>query len=109
MGAERYKVMLIDAKSKKKQWREWSAAELARSVAWLKRMNARGNDVFVAPAGQNGLMLLDDLREEALNAMTDKGFEPAATIQTAPGRYQAWVKLSDRRFRMTCTSKPTMG
>ena len=95
MGAERYKVMLIDAKNKKKQWREWSAAELVRSVAWLKRMNARGHEVFIAPAGQHGLMLLDGLREETLAAMTGKGFEPAATIQTAPGRYQAWVKLSD--------------
>jgi len=96
MGVEQYRVMLVDAKNDQKQWREWSAAELVRSVAWLKRMNARGHDVLVAPAGQHGLMLLDGLREEALGDMTGKGFAPAATIQTAPGQYQAWVRLSDR-------------
>jgi hypothetical protein len=53
MGVARYKVLLVDAKTKKEQLREWSAAELRRSVAWLKRMNARGHDVFVAPAGQH--------------------------------------------------------
>ena len=95
MGAARYKVMLVDAK-RKTLWREWGEAELVRSVAWLKRMNARGHDVFVAPAGDHGLVLLDGLQKAALTAMNAKGFEPAATIQTAPGRYQAWVKLSDR-------------
>jgi hypothetical protein len=75
---------------------ERGRAQLVRSVAWLKRMNARGRDVFVAPACQHDLMLLDGLREEALGDMTGKGFAPAATIQTAPGQYQAWVKLSDR-------------
>ena len=87
MGVARCKVKLVDVKNRKEQLREWSATELVCSVAWLKRMNARGYDVFVAPAGQHGLMLLDGLREEALAAMTGKGFEPAATIQTAPGRY----------------------
>lgn len=96
MGVTRYQIMLIDAKNKQEQLREWSAAELMRSVAWLKRMNARGHDVLIAPAGQHGLVLLDGLGEEALADMTGKGFEPAATIQSAPGRYQAWVKLSDR-------------
>jgi hypothetical protein len=33
MGVARYKVMLVDAKHKKKQMREWSAAELLRGVA----------------------------------------------------------------------------
>lgn len=94
MGAERYKVLLVDAR-RKTLLREWSAAELVGSVAWLKRMNARGHDVFVAPAGQHGLVLLDGLQEVALTAMNAKGFEAAATIQTAPGRYQVWVKLSD--------------
>jgi hypothetical protein len=96
MGAARYKVVLVDSRNKKEQSREWSAAELVRSVAWLKRMNARGHDVSIAPAGEHGLVLLDGLREDMLAAMSDKGFEPAATMQTGPGHYQAWIKLSDR-------------
>jgi hypothetical protein len=95
MSCARYEVVLIDVKRKKEQRREWTAADLARSVPWLKRMNARGHDVLVAPAGEHALVLLDGLSERMVDAMRKNGFEPAATIQAAPGRVQAWVKLSD--------------
>jgi len=88
MGVSRYEIVLIDAKCKKEQRREWSVVELARSVAWLKRMNARGNDVFVRPVGEHGLVLLDGLRDEMLTTMRSEGFDPAVVVQTEPGRYQ---------------------
>lgn len=75
--------------------REWSRAELEQSVAWLKRMNAKGNDVYIRPAGVHGFVLVDDLKPVALEQMHLDGYAPAATIETSPGNYQAWVKLSD--------------
>lgn len=96
MGCARYELVLVDVKTKTEQRREWTPADLVHSVPWLRRMNARGHDVFIAPAGENGLVLLDGLSERMLEAIRKKGFEPAATIQTAPGRVQAWIKLSDR-------------
>lgn len=76
--------------------REWSGAEVEQSTAWLKRMNAKGNDIYIRPAGEHGLVLMDDLTPGALRNMARDGFAPAATIETSPGNYQAWVKLSDR-------------
>lgn len=75
--------------------REWSREEVEQSVAWLKRMNARGNDVYIRPAGEHGLVLVDDLKADKLSIMSKDGYLSAATIETSPGNYQAWVKLSD--------------
>lgn len=75
--------------------REWSLAELMAAVSWLKRMNAKGNDIYLRPAGEHGLVLIDDLTREALERLQRDGYAPAATLETSPGNYQAWVKLSE--------------
>jgi hypothetical protein len=59
-------------------------------------MNAKGNDVYIRPAGEHGLVLVDDLTADKLSSMAKDGFTSAATIETSPGNYQAWVKLSDK-------------
>jgi hypothetical protein len=96
MGVERFEVLVVDAASGKMTKRDWRTPELLKSVAWLKRMNARGSDVFIRPAGDHGLVMLDGLKAESLAAMCSKGFAPAVTVETSRGEFQAWVKLSDR-------------
>lgn len=96
LGAERFEVGIRDAKTGQMMNREWSRAEVEQSTAWLKRMNAKGNDIYIRPAGEHGLVLLDDLKSAALRSMERDGFGAAAAIETSPGNYQAWVKLSDR-------------
>jgi hypothetical protein len=64
-------------------------------VAWLKRMNAKGHGVFVRPAGDHGLVLVDELKAEGIDRMKQSGYAPAVTLETSPGVYQAWVKLAD--------------
>lgn len=76
--------------------RTWSRIEIEKNTAWLRRMNARGNDIYVRPAGEHGLVLVDDLKPEALQQMQHDGFAPAAMIETSPGNYQAWIKLADQ-------------
>jgi len=96
-GAGPFEVGIRDAKSGKMMSRVWSGRELDESIAWLKRMNARGNDIYIRPAGDvNGPVLVDDLTQEALERMRADGFAPAATIETSPGNFQAWVKISDK-------------
>lgn len=95
LGVSRFDVGIRDAKSGKMMNREWSRDELAQGTAWLKRMNARGNDVYIRPAGDHGLVMIDDVKPQALEMMRQNGHEPAATIETSPGNFQAWVKLSD--------------
>lgn len=91
----RFEVGIRDAQTGKMLNREWSADELKRSVAWLKRMNARGSDIYVRPAGEHGLVLIDDLSPQALDDLRRDGLSPAAVIETSPNNFQAWIKLSD--------------
>ena len=81
--------------------RAWSRAVLEQpeSLAWLKFMNARGRDIVVRPAGPHGLVLIDQLPIDALVRMKQGGVTPAATLETSPGVYQAWVKLVDGAVR----------
>ena len=85
-----------EAKTGQMMNREWSRAEVEQSAAWLKRMNAKGNDIYIRPAGEHGLVLVDDLTADKLASMNKDGFQSAARIETSPGNFQAWVKLSDK-------------
>ena len=95
LGVERLEVEIRDARSGETTTRTWSGAELERSLAWLKRMNARGSDIHVRPAGEHGLVLVDGLKAEAIERMKREGFAPAATVEASPGSFQAWVRLSE--------------
>ena len=77
--------------------RTWTSAEVLKSVAWLKRENAKGADIYIRPAGEQnpGLILVDDLNQAQLERMKAKGVEPAAVVETSPENYQAWVRLTD--------------
>lgn len=74
--------------------RQWTRAELEQSIAWLKRLNAKGENIYVRPSSGSGVVLVDDLKADAIKRMVADGFAPAAVIETSPGNYQAWVKLS---------------
>ena len=95
LGVDSFEVTLHDAETGQELHRTWDQAELEKSVGWLKRMNARGHDVSIQPAGEHSLALLDGLTGPTLERMEHEGWTPAATIETSPGTYQAWVKLSE--------------
>jgi len=97
MGCDRYEIGIRDAASGKMMNREWTPQEVQQNTAWLKRMNAQGNDIYIRPAEQarHGLVLVDDLSSEDLDAMKQDGREPAAIIETSPENYQAWVKVAE--------------
>ena len=96
LGVDRFEIGIRDTRAGQMMNRTWNRAETEKNTAWLKRMNARGNDIYIRPAGEHGLVLVDDLKSEALQRMQRDGFTPAATIETSPGNYQAWVKLADQ-------------
>jgi hypothetical protein len=96
LDVERFEVGLREAKTGLMMNRQWSRAEVEQSAAWLKRMNAKGNDVYIRPAGDHGLILVDDLKADKISSMAKDGFTSAATIETSPGNYQVWVKISDK-------------
>lgn len=95
LGVARFEIGIREAETGKMINRFMTKKEVKDNAAWLKRMNAKGNDIYIRPSGEHGLVLIDDLNQNALKAMNDKGLKAAAIIQTSPGNYQAWVKLSD--------------
>jgi hypothetical protein len=95
MGAGRYKIVIASAKHGPQTKREWSASELVKSVPWLKRINAQGGDIYLRPLDGPEVLLVDALNAGALKDIHRGGLAPAVSIETSPGRFQAWVKVSD--------------
>jgi len=75
--------------------RRGSAAAIEASVGWLRAMNARGADLFVRPAEAGGLVLVDDVKRDALARMAQEGLAPAVVTETSQDNYQAWVRLTE--------------
>lgn len=94
LGGDWFAVGIRDQTTGRMMNREWDYTELTHSLPWLKRMNARGNDIYIRPAGEHAFVLVDDLSAAALRRMEDACFHPAAVIETSPGNYQAWIKLA---------------
>jgi hypothetical protein len=94
MGAERYEIVIVSAKTGRQTKREWSAWELVKAVPWLKRMNAQGGDINLRPLDGPELLLVDAFDAGAVKDMHSQGRAPAVTVETCPRRFQAWVKLS---------------
>jgi hypothetical protein len=109
LGTPRFVVGIRDARTGLMMHRTWSRSELERSVPWLKRMNARGNDIYVRPDGDHGLVLVDDLKADALERMQREGYAPAALLETSPGNFQAWVKLSEAPLSVAVRTRAAQG
>ena len=93
-GVDRFDIGIRDGHQGKMMQRLWTPNDVVQNVAWLKRMNAQGNDIYVKPAGDHGLVLVDDLKPEAIDRLKGKGFNPAIVTETSLGNLQAWLKLS---------------
>jgi hypothetical protein len=71
--------------------RTWDAETLMRSVAWLRRENLDGRNIFCRSKGEHNLSLIDDLSQEAIAEMKRVGFAPALVVETSPKNFQAWL------------------
>ena len=78
--------------------RTWTRAELEslKTVCWPKRVSAKGHGVFIRLAVDHGLVLVDDLKADAVDRKKHSGIAPAVTLETRPGVYQAWIKIADQ-------------
>lgn len=94
MGCDLFELGIRDGRSGKMMLRSWSRDELLGAIGWLKRQNLHGQDIYIRPKGSRGLVLVDDLTPDATRRMTADGIEPSAVIETSPGNFQAWVRVS---------------
>lgn len=94
MACTSYEVGVLNASQGQMLLRTWTVAELERGTPWLKRMNAQGQDIYIRPEGSVGLILLDDLDQPAITRLTHDGLAPAVVVETSPGNYQAWLRVT---------------
>jgi len=71
--------------------RTWDRETLVQSLFWLRWKNSQGRNIFIRPAGEHHLSLVDDLAFAAIRRMKLEGFAPAAVVETSPGNFQAWL------------------
>lgn len=102
MGCELFEIGVLRMDGRMLLRSGWRADQIDAALAWLRRENARGAQIFVRPHGTHALSLVDDLSAETIPRMTDAGFQPAAVVETSPGNFQVWLNhgriLFDRTF-----------
>src|SRR6266404_9849338 len=63
MSASAFEVGLFDPTAARGVMlpRVWDLDTLLRSVSWLRLKNAEGRHIYIRPAGEHGLSLIDDI------------------------------------------------
>jgi hypothetical protein len=96
MESEMFEIGLFKAEPQPSMiLRAWDGETLMRSTGWVKHQNGSGRNIYVRPAGEHRLTLVDDLTADAVATMKRSGFQPAVVVETSPGNYQAWVKHAE--------------
>jgi hypothetical protein len=79
--------------------RSWNTQSLLVAVAWLKRMNAIGHDVYLRPCRDDPLslswVLVDDLCRDSIEALRAAAIPPSIVLETSPANYQVWVRYTN--------------
>jgi hypothetical protein len=71
--------------------RTWDQRTLLDSLSWLRWQNSQGRNIYVRPAGEHHLSLVDDLTADSVLRMKKDGFAPSVVVETSPGNLQAWL------------------
>src|SRR6267142_2557271 len=93
MSASAFEVGLFDPTAARGVMlpRVWDLDTLLRSVSWLRLKNAEGRHIYIRPAGEHSLSLIDDASIEVIDRLKSEGFAPGVVLETSPGNFQAWL------------------
>jgi hypothetical protein len=103
MPCRLYEVRLIQSGSRQPYpgVRQWTRSQLSdpATVGFLRIRNREGYDVYFRPyAGDHNagyvLLDLDDPVPGILARLRAQGHEPCVVVETSPGRWQAWIRVS---------------
>jgi len=96
VGADSYQIMTRtpDVKDGAIRRQNWSPEQMLdpKNVKWLRSQNAAGGGVYIRAVDRR-LTLLDDLKPLVIDEMASRGYEAAASIETSPNNFQAWIRL----------------
>jgi hypothetical protein len=108
MGPELFEVGLYDphagAGESVMMPRVWNAETILGSLAWLRYQNCQGRNIYIRPRGEHDLTMVDDLTPHSVSTMREAGFNPAVTVETSPGNFQAWLKHPERLCKEMSTA-----
>lgn len=81
--------------------RLWGAGQLVRGsvVRFLRARNHQGYDIYLLPYAEEynaGYIFLDldHATHDVLQLMRANGHEPCVVLQSSPGHFQAWIRVS---------------
>lgn len=97
LGGDRFALRIVYPATGQTLTRIWSREQVEKGLSWLKRMNSQGSNIFLRPAENQGLVLVDALDANALQRMQQDGIIPVAVIETETRQYQAWVRIAEQR------------
>ena len=89
LPAARYEFAVFDGRTVR---RVLGAKRALAAVGWLKHRNGRGAHVYVRPV-TTACVLVEALTPESLARVRGDGLAPAAVVEAAPGRLEAWFRL----------------
>jgi len=107
MPCRLYEVRLIHSSSRQPYpgVRQWTAFQLTdpATVGFLRIRNREGYDVYFRPyAGDHNagyiLLDLDQPVPGILARLRAQGHEPCVVVETSPGRWQAWTRVSHEQL-----------
>jgi hypothetical protein len=95
MHAERY-VVGVHQRATERMWRltNFTAAQVLDQERQLAGLNVRGRDIYIAPVGNSGLILLDDVPSSTLDRLRADELAPALVVETSPENFQAWIRVA---------------
>jgi hypothetical protein len=68
------------------------AGSVLSRLPLLKAHNARGEHIYIRPAGEHRFTVLDDLNANSVARLASDGLGPCAVVETSVGNFQAWLK-----------------
>ena len=89
LPAARYEFAVFDGRTLR---RVLGARRALAAIGWLKHRNGRGGHVYVRPV-TTACVLVEGLTPESLARARGDGLAPAAVVEAAPGRMEAWFRL----------------
>src|SRR6266487_1074964 len=104
MGSERFEVGVFDASTERMIPRAWGKDTVLKTIEWLRYENLNGRNIYIRPAGEHHLSLVDDLEGPAIQKMKREGLVPAVVVETSPGNFQAWLSHGKQLERSLSTA-----
>jgi len=104
MGGARFEIGVFNPNSEQMILRTWDRDTVLKSIAWLRYENLNGRNIYIRPAGEHPLSLVDDLKGAAIRKMKGEGFVPAVVVETSPGNFQAWLNHGKQLERSLSTA-----